>query len=467
MPDNFTHSTYLSPYTWRYGTDAMRRVWSLENQRLVWRRVWVALAEAQFEAGLVTREQVEDLRAHQHNVDIPRAHELEAALKHDLMAEVRTYAEQCSVGGGIIHLGATSMDVEDNADVLRMRQACDLVIARLAEVLRELAVRIEQSAETVCIGFTHLQPAEPTTLGYRLAFTAQDLLADYHDMWVLRDNLHGKGLKGAVGTAASYKQLLADNPMTARDLEARVMDKLDLKTFTVAHQTYTRRQDYNVVSGLANIALALHKFAFDLRLLQSPLFGEWAEPFGAQQVGSSAMPFKRNPVNAENMDSLARLLAAMPRVMWDNAANSLLERTLDDSGNRRTVLPEAFLITDELLKRAMRLVKGFTVDERAIQHNMAVYGVFAATERLLMALVRQGGNRQDLHEIIREHSMGAWAAIQRGEANPLVNMLAEDERILALLDEVNVRYYLNADDYVGDAPARAMEMVAAIREAID
>ncbi len=466
MAETFTHSTYLSPYTWRYGTDAMRRVWSLEHQRLIWRRVWVALAEAQSEAGLVTQAQIDDLRAHQHDVDIPRAHEFEAELKHDLMAEVRTYAEQCGVGGGVIHLGATSMDIEDNADVIRIREACDLVIAALSDVLRLLADRIEAHAGTVCIGFTHLQPAEPTTVGYRLAFTAQDLLADYQNLWTIRDNLQGKGLKGAVGTAASYNQLLAGHSMTARDLEARVLDKLDLKAFTVAHQTYSRRQDFNVVNGLANIALALHKFAFDLRLLQSPVFGEWAEPFGANQVGSSAMPFKRNPVNAENMDSLARLVAAFPRVMWDNAANSLLERTLDDSGNRRSVLPEAFLITDELLKRAKRLINGFNMDERAIQHNLSVYGVFAATERLLMEAVRQGGDRQHLHEVIREHSMGAWAAIHRGEPNPLVQLLVEDERLLALLDDENIRHFLNADDYVGDAPARSLEVVAAIRDVV-
>jgi len=177
-------------------------------------------------------------------------------------------------------------------------------------------------------------------------------------------------------------------------------------------------------------------------------------------------PFKRNPVNAENMDSLARLVAAFPRVMWDNAANSLLERTLDDSGNRRSVLPEAFLITDELLKRAKRLINGFNMDERAIQHNLSVYGVFAATERLLMEAVRQGGDRQHLHEVIREHSMGAWAAIQRGEPNPLVQLLVEDERLLARLDDENIRHFLNADDYVGDAPARSLEVVAAIRDVV-
>ncbi|MEL7233704.1 MAG: lyase family protein, partial [Chloroflexota bacterium] len=221
-----------------------------------------------------------------------------------------------------------------------------------------------------------------------------------------------------------------------------------------------------VVNALASIAMTVNKFAFDLRLLQSPVFGEWGEPFGKKQIGSSAMPFKRNPINAENMNSLARLLAAMPRVMWDNAANSLLERTLDDSGNRRTVLPEAFLITDELLKRTNRLLSGMSIDDEAIRRNMATYGVFAATERVLMAAVRNGGNRQELHEVIRQHSLNAWAAIRQGQPNPLAETLVADEAILSHLDGATARELLNADDYVGDAPERAREMVNLIRQAI-
>ncbi|MEL6271492.1 MAG: adenylosuccinate lyase [Chloroflexota bacterium] len=466
MADTFTHDTYLSPYTWRYGTDAMRRIWSLENQRLLWRTIWVALAQAQQEAGLVTQAQVDDLRANADKVDIPRAHELEAELKHDLMAEVHTYAEQCGVGGGIIHLGATSMDIEDNAEALRLREACDDLLDKLAGVLAVLADRIITHADTVCMAFTHIQPAEPTTVGYRLAFTAQDLLADYETLRRVRDSIRGKGLKGAVGTSASYGELLNGTGITPRELEANIMAQIDLEPFPVAHQTYTRRQDFEVVNALASIAMTVNKFAFDLRLLQSPVFGEWGEPFGKKQIGSSAMPFKRNPINAENMNSLARLLAAMPRVMWDNAANSLLERTLDDSGNRRTVLPEAFLITDELLKRTNRLLSGMSIDDEAIRRNMATYGVFAATERVLMAAVRNGGNRQELHEVIRQHSLNAWAAIRQGQPNPLAETLVADEAILSHLDGATARELLNADDYVGDAPERAREMVNLIRQAI-
>ncbi len=466
MTETFNHDTYLSPYTWRYGTNAMRSIWSQTHQRRLWRRIWVALAQAQHEAGLVTAEQVQDLRAHQDDIDIPRAHELESELRHDLMAEVHTYADQCEIGGGIIHLGATSMDIEDNTEALRLRESCDLILDSLTEVLDLLVGLIDQHADTVCMAFTHIQPAEPTTLGYRLAFIGQDLLADYQDLQRVRASIRGKGIKGAVGTSASYAELLADTDMTPRDLETRVMQQINLEPFTVAHQTYPRRQDWNVVTTLSGIAMTLNKFAFDLRILQSPPFGEWNEPFGRHQVGSSAMPFKRNPVNAENMNSLARLIAALPRVMWDNAANSLLERTLDDSGNRRTVLPEAFLITDELLKRARRLLSNLNVDDRAIERNMQIYGTFAATERLLMAAVRAGGDRQDLHETIRQHSLHAWDAVQRGDPNPLAETLPADDDITALLDKKTARQLLDASTYVGDAPQRARQLADAIRDAL-
>ncbi len=460
----YTHETYLSPYTWRYGSDEMRRVWSVVHKRRLWRRLWVALAEAQQAAGLVTAPQAADLRAHMDEIDIDRAHQLEADLKHDLMAEVYTYAEQCEIGGGIIHLGATSMDIEDNADALRLREALALVVARLGESLRLLADTIDAHADTACIGLTHIQPAEPTTVGYRMAFYAQDLLADYDRLIGLRDGVRGKGFKGAVGTMASYGQLLDGTDITPQQLEADIMKRIGLTAFPVAHQTYPRRQDWEIVSALAGVGLTAHKFAFDLRLLQSPVLGEWHEPFGAQQIGSSAMPFKRNPINAENMDSLARLLATLPRVMWDNAANSLLERTLDDSGNRRSVLPEAFLITDELLKRLRRLVGGLTIAEDVIARNFQQYAVFAASERLLMAATRAGGDRQQLHEVIRGHSLTAWDAIRRGDPNPLAELLINDERLTGYIGQQAARALLVADDYVGIAPDRARQMAATIRD---
>jgi adenylosuccinate lyase len=463
----FDHDTYISPLTWRYGSAAMRRLWSEHHKRRTWRRIWVALAEAQAELGLVTPEQAADLRAHVGQVDVDRALEIEAVIKHDLMAEIKAFAEQCPVGAGIVHLGATSADIEDNADALRLREALDLVLERLRALLARLAEQIDARAGQPCIGYTHLQPAEPTTVGYRLAQYGFDLLLDLHELQRLRAGVKGKGLKGATGSSASYAQLLAPANLQPGELEARVMAALGLEAFPVTTQVYPRKQDWLVLNGLAGLAGSLYRFAFDLRILQSPLFGEWSESFGSAQVGSSAMPFKRNPVNAENVDSLARMLAALPRVAWDNAAHSLLERTLDDSANRRLILPEAFLIADEILARSLRLIDGLLIDDRAIVRNLAVYGAFAATERLLMELVRAGADRQAMHEQIRQHSLAAWQAIQAGQPNPLPALLSADPAILALLPAERVAALLDTADYIGDAPHRAHDMAAVIRAALE
>ncbi len=466
MAEIYDHETYLSPLTWRYGSSEMRAVWSEAGKRRLWRRLWVALAAAQAEVGLVRQEQVDDLRAHQDDIDIARAHALEAELKHDLMAEVHAYAEQCPIGGGIIHLGATSMDIEDNADVLRLRDGLDLLLARLSAVITAMAARAEATADLAAMAFTHLQPAEPTTVGYRLAQYLQDLLTDLSDLRALRAGLRGKGFKGAVGTSASYGQLLQGTSLTPRALEAAVLGAVSLPAFEAATQTAPRKQELRVLSGLASLGQSLYKFAADLRLLQSPPIGEWAEPFGKKQIGSSAMPFKRNPIVAENMDSLARLLATLPRVAWDNAAHSYLERTLDDSANRRFVLPEAFLIADELLRRALLLVTGLVVDEGAVARNLAAYGPFAASERVMMEAARRGGDRQHLHEVIRTASMEAWAALRAGEANPMVARLAADPELLRFASAEEIVGWMDASAYVGDAPERARNVAAAARAAL-
>lgn len=463
---NFDHETYLSPVTWRYGSDEMRRIWSEAEKRRLLRRVWVALADAQHGAGLVTAEQVADLRAHQDDIDIARATEIEAEIKHDLMAEIKTYAEQCAVGGSIIHLGATSMDVLDNVDALRLRNSLDLIIAALEETLTALATRIDAEADTSTMAFTHIQPAEPTTIGYRLAQYGQDLLMDLHELRHVRANVRGKGLKGAVGTSAGYDQLLQGTDWTTADLEAHAMKALGITAFPVATQTYPRKQDWLILNALAGLCGSLHKFAFDLRLLQSPPIGEWSEPFGEKQVGSSAMPFKRNPIAAENINSLTRWVAAMPRVAWDNAALSLLERTLDDSANRRFALPEAFLVTDEVLGRAQKLINGLRIWSGPVERNLRDYGVFAATERVLMAAVKAGGDRQELHEIIREHSLAAWSAIQAGMPNPLAGLLEADTRITGLVAASEVSTLLDASDHVGDAALRARSFANEIRESM-
>lgn len=458
------HTTYLSPYSWRYGSDDMRFIWSEVNKRKLWRRIWVALAETQTAFGIVTPEQAADLRAHASEINMQRALEIETQTHHDVMAEIRTFAEQCPIGGGIIHLGMTSMDVVDNADALRVRQSLDCILARLREQLLVFASLVEQHADTPIMAFTHLQPAEPSTLGYRLAQYAQDLLMDWQNLSRLRAEHRGKGLKGAVGTSASYAELLG--PENLPRFDQILSEKLDLPFYLVATQVYPRKQDYEVLSALAGLGASLYKFAFDLRILQSPPIGELSEPFGATQVGSSAMPFKRNPVNAEKIDSLARMLAQFPRVAWDNAAHTLLERTLDDSANRRTTLPEAFLIADELLITSYRITKDLRVNESAIQRNMAIYGPFAATEKVLMALGKAGADRQHMHERIRDHAMNAWAKVQLGEPNPLLELIAHDETMQPYLPENKLRELMDARDHVGDAPERAKMLAEMIRNQI-
>lgn len=467
MSNSFSFDTFLSPFTWRYGSEQMRHLWSEVHKRRTWRRVWVALAEAQVVAGLVTLEQAADLSAHAHKIDVEKALEWERSLRHDLMAEISVFAAQCSIGGGIIHLGATSMDIEDNADALRLRESLDLLLGSLRALLDALAAQIERWADTPAMAFTHLQPAEPTTVGYRLAQYGQDLLIDWQELHRVRDGVRGKGIKGAVGTSASYRQLLQGHSMTPAELEKVVMRRLGLEAFPVAGQTYPRKQDWLIAAALASLASSLYKFAFDLRVLQSPSVGEWAESFEAGQVGSSAMPFKRNPVNAEKVDSLGRLVAHLVGVTWDNASHSLLERTLDDSANRREVLPTLFLALDEMLSVTLRLVGGLVVDEDATQRTLERYGTFAATERLLMELVKAGASRQEMHHILRDHSMAAWQAIRTDAPNPLIESLSTNPYITAYLPSEQVRELLNAADYVGDAPERAHTLAAAIRAALD
>jgi adenylosuccinate lyase len=457
-------STYLSPFTWRYGSEQMRRIWSEVNKRKLWRWIWVALAEVQAEFGLLASAQVDDLRAHMEEVDLTRSLQIEAELRHDLMAELKTYAEQCRVGGGALHLGMTSMDVVDNADVLRVRESLGLLLVKLETLLLAFAEQVERWADTVVMGFTHLQPAEPTTLGYRLAQYAQDLWGDWENLSRVRDQLKGKGIRGAVGTGASFADLLGEANLSR--FQDRLSELLDLPFFLITTQTYPRKQDYQVLSALAGMGASLYRFGFDLRLLQSPQVGELAEPFEARQVGSSAMPFKRNPVQAEKMDSLARWLAQFPRVAWDNAAHSLLERTLDDSANRRSHLPEAFLIADELLVVALRLVTGLGVDECAIRRNLESHAPFAALERVLMALSRAGADRQEMHARLRDHALAAWEAIQRGEPNPLASRIPQDEAFRRYLSPQRLEGLFQVRDYVGDAPQRARALAEGMRASL-
>lgn len=462
----YSHDTFISPFTWRYGSAAMRGIWSEIHKRTLQRRLWIALARAQKTAGIVTEAQVRELEAHKDDIDIDEATRIEAELHHDLMAEIKVYAAQCPAAGSIIHLGATSMDVLDNVDAVRLLESLDIISEKLVSLLGAFVVRMEETAEMPCMAFTHIQPAEPTTVGYRFAQTAQDFMDDLEDLKYIRSTIRGKGMKGAVGTGASYAELLKGTGVSPRQLEDAVMKEMGIQAFDAATQVYSRTQDVRVINLLATIAASLYKFSMDFRLLQSPPIGEWSEPFGAKQVGSSAMPFKRNPINSEKIDSLCRFVSGLPGVAWQNAAHTMLERTLDDSANRRLILPEAFLAVDEALSTALKVVTGMNLHEAGISRNLASYGVFAATERVLMELGRRGADRQEMHEVIREHSLKAWTEVQNGRENPLKESLSHAPEVTEYLKPDEVKALMVADSYVGDAPERTRMVISRIREAL-
>lgn len=448
------YRTYASPFSWRYGRAELRALFSEHTRRRLWRAVWVALAEAQAAQGLIAEDEVADLRAHADEVDIEAALAIEREIHHDLMAEIRLFASQAPRGGGKLHLGATSMDVEDTVETYRLRLALSFVGANLRDLLATFAEKVRAYADLVCMAYTHLQPAEPTTLGYRFASYAQDLLVDDANLRFVFENLTAKGLRGAVGTAATYERLSGNTGRSA-EMEAYVLGRFGLTAREISTQTYPRKLDYLLTSALAGLGASLSKFAADIRIMASPGFGEVAEPFVSSQVGSSSMPFKQNPILCERIDSLARLLPAYGDVTWQNAATNLLERTLDDSANRRIVLAEALLCADELVTLARTVLGGLRVEELRIAQNVRTYAPFSGTQAVLMEAVRSGGDRQRLHETLRNASMEAWDAVRRGNENPLSRRLSEESSLTVLLDPAEIRRLLDPSNHVGTAPQRA------------
>ena len=458
MADLYNHNSYVSPLSWRYGSSEMKEIFSEVHKRKLLRRVWIALARAQEKAGIVTREQVEELEAHKDDIDIEKATEIENVIHHDLMAEIKTYASQCPKAGGVIHLGATSMDALDNADAVRFLEALELTEKRLDDLLDAISEKAEEYKNVPTMAFTHIQPAEITTIGYRLSQTIQDLLDDREQLVFVKKNIRGKGMKGAVGTAASYKELLSESGISSIEMENMVMDELGIKAYDAATQIYSRKQDLRIIEALSSIACTLHKFSLDFRILQSPPIGEFSEPFGKMQVGSSAMPFKRNPINSEKIDSLSRIVENAYQSAWNNAATTVLERSLDDSANRRIFIPESFIALDEILITETKVVRGMSIHSTATSRLMSSYGIFASTERVLMELGKKGADRQKMHEVIREESLKAWVSVQEGKENPLKKALMENEEILSYLSKEEIEKYLDASGYTGDAEKRT-EMV--------
>lgn len=386
--------------------------------------------------------------------------ELDRHIHHDLMAHLKAYAEQCSTGGRKLHLGGTSMDVEDNADIIRAREASDIIITRAVNTLDSIKPYIENHAGMLCVAWTHLQPAGYTTVGYRFANYAQDLLLALQLVEFARNAmLKGKGMKGIAGTSSSYTELLGD-AAKAGEMEDLVMGALGIEAFPVATQVYPRIVDYVQLASLGALAAAAHKFALDLRLLSAPFIGEMYKIPGSEKVGSSAAPWKiYNPTEAERMNSLARYVAVLPGIAWMNASNNMFERTLDDSANRRIAISEGYLAMDQIMIEYDNILRNLGIREPVIKANTRRFGTFMKTEPLMMEAVKErGADRQQFHEAVRGHVMSAYEQMLATGANPLPELLAEDPYVSQFFTADEVRSELSTETLekeLGDAELRA------------
>ena len=444
--------TYTSPLSQRYASPAMQALWGERRRIGLWRRLWLALLEVQQELGLeIPDRALAEARAHLDDADLERAAEHEKRLRHDVMAHIHHLGEQAPAARPFIHLGATSAYVTDNADLILMREGLDLLLGRLAAVLVALGHLARRYRALPCVAYTHFQPAQLTTVGKRVTLWMQEFLLDAQELFHRRDTLEFRGVKGTTGTQASFLELFHGDDDKVRELDVRVTRKMGFaKAFAVTGQTYPRKVDAQVLAALSGIAESAAKFATDLRLLQHE--GEILEPFESDQVGSSAMAYKRNPMRAERMTGLARFVIELEGNAWHTAAEQWLERTLDDSANRRLVIPEAFLATDAILVLATNVAAGLEVREPVIARHVAAQLPFLATEHLLMRGVAAGGDRQRLHEVIRTHALAvAQAVAEQDAANDLLERLARDPAFKALKVAVR-RDELDPAAYVGRAP---------------
>jgi len=443
------YERFTSPLVDRYAGEAMLRIFSPAEKVRTWRRIWIALAEAQQELGLdITDEQLDQMRAAAEAIDFDRAAELERDLRHDVMAHVHAFGEQAPAARPIIHLGATSCDVGDNADLVAMRRGLDVLARRLAATIRALAGFARTHRNLPVLGFTHYQPAQLTTLGKRACLWLWDLVLDYRAVTETRDGLRFRGIKGTTGTQASFLRLFDGDHEKVRRLERMVAGKLGFaEVEPVTGQTYTRKVDAGVTSVLAGIAQSAHKFANDLRL--SANRKELEEPFETTQVGSSAMAYKRNPMRSERMTGLARVLLHLAPAAGATAAEQWLERTLDDSAARRIVLGEGFLLADAILRLYQNIAEGIVVYPKMIARHIEAELPFMATENVLMAAVRAGGDRQTLHEAIRRHSQAAAREVKaEGRENDLLARLKADP----LFAKVDIDAEMEPSRFIGRAP---------------
>jgi len=449
-------NVWENPLATRYASAEMTRLWSDNHRYKLWRQTWLVLAEAEAELGLpITPVQLAELRAHLEPIDFVKAAEYEKKMRHDVFAHLHTFGDACPQARPILHLGATSAFVTDNTDLMLMRDSLDLIADRLATVIERLAAKAMETRDIVCLGLTHLQPAQPTTIGKRICLWIHDLLLDLEEIVRRRTSLRARGVKGTTGTQASFLELFAGDHAKVRTLDEMVSRRLGFSAaYDVTGQTYTRKVDSQVVAALAGISESTHKAGNDLRL--SAASGELEEPFEQDQVGSSAMPYKRNPMRAERMCGLGRFVMGLSVTASQTAAVQWFERTLDDSAPRRLVLPQAFLATDAQLVLYTNIASGLVVLPGAITRNLESQLPFLASERILMAAAKAGGDRQTLHEAMRKHSHAATAGMREGKSNDLALRLAVDP----LFAGIDLAQAMDRHGLAGRASAQVQEFIA-------
>jgi adenylosuccinate lyase len=427
------HDVYDNPLISRYASRDMATLWGDQRKFSTWRRLWVALAEAEAELGLpITNEQIAELRAHVDDVNFQAAEAYERKLRHDVMAHVHAYGDQCPAARAIIHLGATSCYVTDNTDLLLTRESLQMVARRLAAVITALADFAKEHRDLPTLSFTHLQPAQPTTVGRRACLWAYDLALDLAEVEHRIATLQARSTKGTTGTQASFLELFEGDHVKVRRLEQLVAQKMGFEsTYAITGQTYSRKIDAQVLDVLSGVAASAHKAATDLRILAHRK--ELEEPFEKDQIGSSAMAYKRNPMRCERMCSLARFAMNLASNAAETHATQWMERTLDDSANRRLVIPQAFLAIDAILILYQNVASGLVVYPQVIARHLREELPFMATENILMAAVAAGGDRQEVHECIRQHSQAAAAVVkQQGGENDLIARLKGDKAFAAV-----------------------------------
>jgi adenylosuccinate lyase len=437
----------------------MRYNFSDDKKFKTWRQLWITLAESEQALGLeISDEQIAELREHADDLDLELAAEYESKLRHDVMAHVHAWGDVCPTARPIIHLGATSCYVGDNTDLIILRDGLQLVRGQVASLIERLKGFAEEWRELPTLGFTHYQPAQATTVGKRACLWLQDLVHDLEDLDYAQSRVQFRGVKGTTGTQASFLELFDGDHAKVRELDERVTRSMGFeRTFGVTGQTYPRKLDFRVCQALSSVAQSAHKFATDLRLLANRR--ELEEPFGKQQIGSSAMPWKRNPMRSERICALSRFVMETLGNTAHTAANQWLERTLDDSANRRLALAESFLAVDAIMNLYLDVAGGLIVNPAIVTRNLDAELPFLASENLLMEAVKAGGDRQDLHERIRVHSHEAAAEIKAGGENTMRRRLAEDPAFSALASRLDD--LLDGKHFVGRAPEQVLEFIAA------